>query len=238
MKRAIIFLLSLAQLIFISSVFAQTSQINNGLNYLTSTQNSDGSWGDDTTNAEILPSTVSVIETFQFLDQTGTANYTNAVSWLQSQPLDTTDYLSERIHALTVAGTDSDLLVSYLDELVYAWGGYDDFEVNNLDTAYALQALKTINYQDLDTIEYVLAYILSTQNSDGGWGFYDGDESNVYITAMVLKVLASYQGIYDFQAEINNAVAYLLTRQNADGGFGSSPSTVYCPNDQFMIPRI
>jgi subtilase family serine protease len=123
------------------------------------------------------------------------------------------------------------LLFSYLDELIEAWGGYDDYEVNNLDTALAIQALDKLDVFDQDISEYTLpnplAYLLSTQNADGGWGFYDEDESNVFMTASVLKVLVPLNGIYNLQGKIDDAVAYLLTKQNADGGFGSSPSTIY-----------
>jgi subtilase family serine protease len=54
------------------------------------------------------------------------------------------------------------------------------------------------------------------------------------MTALVLKVFASYNGIFDLQDEINDAVAYLLTRQNTDGGFGADSSTVYETALSFM----
>jgi len=47
------------------------------------------------------------------------------------------------------------------------------------------------------------------------------------MTALVLKTLSLYKGIYNIQNSINKALAYILTKQNPDGGFGSSPSTVY-----------
>jgi prenyltransferase beta subunit len=106
-------------------------------------------------------------------------------------------------------------------------GGYDDYEVNNLDTTLALLALKKIKYPNLDTIGYALGYLLSTQNPDGGFGFYAGDKSNVYMTTIVLQALLAYKGTFNIQNSINNAVSYLLTKQNPDGGFGSSASTVY-----------
>jgi hypothetical protein len=122
MKRIAIFLLFLTHFLFISFAFA-SPQIINGLNYLTSTQNPDGSWGNEISSTDILPATVTVIETFQVLNQTGISNYSNALLWLQSQGLNTTDYLSERIHALSVAGTDLNLLISHLDEIYTgAWG--------------------------------------------------------------------------------------------------------------------
>jgi len=223
---AIIFCL-LQLLLFVTSASALSPEITNGLNYLTSIQNPDGSWGSEITDTESLPSTVSVIETLQILDQTALSNYSNALSWLQSQGIDTSDFLSKRIHALSVPGTDDDLLLSYLDALIYAWGGYADYETNNLDTALALQALKQINYSDQETVSYALGYLVSTQNPDGGWGFYQDDDSNVYMTAIVLQTFIQFNDIYDLQSEIDSATAYLLTKQNPDGGFGSSPSTIY-----------
>jgi uncharacterized repeat protein (TIGR01451 family) len=234
MKKAMVYLF-LFQFLIISSVSAQPPEITNGLSYLTSIQNPDGSWGSEITGTETIPSTASVMESFKSLNQTGTASYTNALSWLQAEGIDTTDYLSERIHALSVAGTDDDLLLLYLDEFVSAWGGYDDYETNNLDTTLALQALKRINHPDQDVISSALFYLTSAQNTDGGWGIHpstctgcnDGDESNVYMTTSVLNTLILFNDIYDLQSEIDNAAAYLLTKQNPDGGFGSSPSTVY-----------
>src|SRR4030042_3067453 len=179
MKKALT-LLFLCYFLFVFTAFAQTSEITNGLNYLTSTQNTYGSGGNDLSNTEILPSTVSVIETFQVLNQTGISNYSNALIWLHLQGLETTDYLSERIHALSVSGTDQDLLVSYLDDMTGAWSGDDSPDVDNLDTVLALSALKRINYSDQNTIDYALDYLISTQNADGGWGLQQGMESEVY----------------------------------------------------------
>ncbi len=229
-KKVILFFL--LQLIVVPTAFAQTPEITNGLSYLTSSQNPDGSWGDDTSSTEPLPATTSVIETLQILNETSSQNYTDAVSWLQNQTLETTDYLSQRIHALSDTGTDKDVLVSYLDDLTGAWGGYLDFEVNILDTTLTVLALHEINHPDLETIGYALFYLTYNQNTDGGWTFTPDDasagsaqSSNVYMTALVLKVLSLYKGTFDLQTEIDNAVAYLLTMQNIDGSFGAG--TVY-----------
>ena len=100
MKRGIIFLLCFIQLIYISTAFAQSTQITNGLNYLSSTQNPDGSWS-GTVIRGMFPTTVASIETLSLLGQGNTAGYSNAVTWLQSHNLETTDYLAERIHALS-----------------------------------------------------------------------------------------------------------------------------------------
>jgi len=226
MKKAILFLF-LFQFLFAFSISAQTIEITNGLSYLTSTQNPDGSWGNDITDTELLPSTVSVIETLQILNQTGTSNYSNALIWLQLQGLETTDYLSERIHALSVSGTDQDLLISYLDDMTGAWSGDDSPDVDNLDTVLALSALKRINYADQNTIDYAVNYLVGNQNPDGGWGLKAGMDSEVYYTALISSTLQQFQRTTSIATAINKATSYLIAHQNADGGFGGSPSTVY-----------
>jgi subtilase family serine protease len=225
MKKALFTqVLLIISMLFISKVFAYTPEITNGLDYLTSIQNMDGSW--DSNITDTLPATTAVIETYQVLGETTSQNYTDAVSWLQSEAIDTTDYLSERVRVLRAGGADLDMILSYLDSIYTgAWGGYEDYESNILDTTLALQALKAVDYTDFDTISYALGYLINNQNPDGGFGFYSGDESNVYMTAVVLKTLSSYNNTFDLQAEIDDAVAYLLTTQNPDGSFGEG--TVY-----------
>ncbi len=213
----------------ISSIsFAQTTEITDGLNYLTSTQNVDGSWSDAASSTEVLPGTVAVLETMHELGEVSSQNYLNGVTWLQNQTLDTTDYLSERIHALSAAGADELTLLVYLDSIYAdAWGGYADYDANNLDTALAIQALHKINFTDLDTIGFALSYLIDNQNIDGGFGFYSGDDSNVFMTATVLKTFSLFKNTFLLQSEIDDAAAYLLYQQNPDGGFGSGVSTVY-----------
>ena len=119
MKWAVVFLVLVIQFVFIASGFAQhPPEIINGIDYLSAIQNADGSWGDDDSCTDILPATVSVIDTLNMLDETGTTGYADAVSWLKNQALETTDYLSERIGALSAPGTDNDLLLSYRGD----WG--------------------------------------------------------------------------------------------------------------------
>ena len=140
--------------------FAQSPQITNGLNYLATSQNSDGSWGDEFSETWTLPSTFSVMETLRVLNQTNTQSYSSALFWLQSQPSDITEYLSERIQLLLISGADSELLVSYFNQIFNAWGGYEGFKANNYDTVFALQALKKINYSDQNKIDLGLIYLL------------------------------------------------------------------------------
>ncbi len=111
MKKTTVLYFIAILLIFIPVAFAQTPEVTNGLAYLDSVQNPDGSWGDVASSTEVMPATASVIEAMKELGETSSQNYNDAFTWLQSQSLETTDYLSERIHALSAAGIDQDSLL-------------------------------------------------------------------------------------------------------------------------------
>ncbi|MCL4479393.1 MAG: hypothetical protein M1381_09895 [Deltaproteobacteria bacterium] len=107
------------------------------------------------------------------------------------------------------------------------WGIGQFFSTDTLDTALALSALKAVNYSNQTSISNAVLYLVTNQNTDGGWGFYAGDDSNVYMTAMVSYTLEQFARTSSIATVLNNAMNYLVAHQNSDGGFGSSPSTVY-----------
>jgi hypothetical protein len=53
MKRTAVFLVLIIQFIFVPNIFAHPPEITNGINYLSTTQNPDGSWGSDTSDEQI-----------------------------------------------------------------------------------------------------------------------------------------------------------------------------------------
>lgn len=171
MKRlwSILVAVLVSLLLSCSFAHAQSQQITNGLNYLLSSQNPDGSWS-GTLHRGALSTTAGSIETLKVLQQENTASYMAAVSWLQAQEIQTTDQLSARLYALGDTGADRDLLISYIDQLSSAWGGFDDYSVDSLDTSLALLALSKSNYPDQNLISTAIGYITGTQNTDGGWG--------------------------------------------------------------------
>lgn len=193
--------------------YAQSQGITNGLNYLFSSQNPDGSWN-GTLNRGPFSSTVNVIETLSVLRQQNIPAYSNAVLWLQAQDLRITEQLSDRINTLSAAGTDRDLLISYIDSVTGAWGGCDSYDVNNLDTALAIGALRKINYQDQDLIYSAVSYLIGIQNADGGWGFKQGMDSELYYTTSIINILQQMQQTPAISASIEKALAYRVTSRN------------------------
>jgi len=61
-------------------------------------------------------------------------------------------------------------------------------------------------------------YLLSNQNSDGGWSYAVGGESDTNDTAAVVMAL-SYAGLSASDSSLQSAINYLKQTQNSDGGW-------------------
>lgn len=70
MKRAILSILVLLSFVFTQEVTAQTTEIDNGLTYLNSSQNIDGSWGSATTSTSKPAATAKINRNFQYTQST------------------------------------------------------------------------------------------------------------------------------------------------------------------------
>lgn len=211
----------------------QTTAISNGLQWLTSAQQQDGSWGD--WSAPLLRNTASVAETFQIFNQSSPA-YTSALQWLTTAGSANNDYVARRLKVFSKTSNDTSADLNFLLSARKSDGGWGldpENESGILNTALALQALKAANYTDANILYQAVNYLTMNQNSDGGWGFRPatgailGDDSNTYVTAIVLRTLAAYDSTFNIKDSILKAKTYLLSKQNPDGGFGSSPSTIY-----------
>lgn len=100
----------------------------------------------------------------------------------------------------------------------WGFGGSPDPDT----TALAIQALEASGIPANDaTIEKAIAYLKSSQGTDGGWGF-DPSASNANSTAFVIQALLAL-GISPESAEWTvggvNPVAFLISQQQADGSF-------------------
>lgn len=225
-RRLLIICISIL-LAITTTAHAQPPQITSSLSYLSSSQNPDGTWQANTSLVESNATTTTVLETLRLLNQTAGTAYSTGSAWLQGQSLQGVDPIAGRVRALALTGSSVDGLIPLLNPLSGAWGGDADHETVNLDTALALQALTTANYPDQTIITSALNYLTSTQNPDGGWGFASGDDSSIYVTAIVSSTLQRFLQTTTLATARNRATSYLLALQNADGGFGSPASTTH-----------
>ncbi len=225
LRQTIRLILAVICLLYTSASYAQLPQISNGLGYLSSSQNPDGTWQNGTTQVETTAATFTVLKTLKLLNQTAGTTYTTGAAWLQAQTPQSVEYIAERLYALTLADTGA--LTQSADATGGGWGGDAGYATNLLDTASALQSLNIANYTDTTIINSALTLLTTSQNTDGGWGFYKGDDSNVYMTAVVSATLQQFPQMSPIATAVGKASVFLLAHQNPDGGFGSSPSTVF-----------
>ena len=167
---------------------AQATAIDNGVQWLKTSQNPDFSWGDPAAfESTHVVNTAEVVNTLGLLNIKDTT-YTNALNWLSSVVPDNNHTIARRLIAF---GSSGGFSVDDLNAIVLSqntaggWGALAGVQSIVVDTVFNLLALKSANTS-------ALAYLLTTQNADGGFGFYRGDVSNVYMTSLVSSTLQRF----------------------------------------------
>ena len=200
--------------------------IDDGVAWLMSKQQSDGSWTDDVQTVERdTAEAVHVLKNFTTAQQ----NYQSGLAWLTGLVPDNADYLAKKIETLADSGQDALALVQQLISMQNSdggWGKGKDYWSNPTDTSLALKALSYVSYSDQQVISKAIGYLKSQQNPDGGWGSEDKG-GMVQETSNVLSVFNAYRSAYQLDDAISRGTTWLISRQNPNGGFGNSPSTVY-----------
>lgn len=199
--------------------------LNDGLTYLRSQQQSNGQmqgfsgiteWATMAfAAAGVDPNTVKT-------------NNTSLVDYLTNNPPTTqssaTDW-ERAILAITAAGKNPSSFngINYLSQLEnYHTGGQLGQATQVNDDAFGLLALTAAgNTASTTTKQDVLNFILSHQQTDGGFSWSTTQASDVDDTAAVLQALTAAQntGMPVATTAIDNAKTYLLSAQNTDGGF-------------------
>lgn len=200
------------------------ADIQAGLAWLKSQQNSDGSWG------RTLKETSEAFRTLATLNDTGEA-WQKAKTWLsQTEP-----ERLEDIACLLATGGSGSLEINYpfFQEAILALR--DDklfkYDVNFKGTVWhtmnALISLHRSGYYDRNLFGTLLLEIMNTQISDGSWRLYPQGGGNLIATAKGVEVLYEFRDWGIPAEKIEKAISWILARQNPDGGFGENGSTVY-----------
>lgn len=152
------------------------------------------------------------------------------VSYLQGFSSDKAIELEAPILALAAAGKDpraftgSDLVAALQSHV--SGGQIGDASILN-DDIFGILALSAAGVSAADvSVSGPRQFLLSHQNSDGGWSFSVGGASDTNTTAAaVMALLDTGSAVGD--AAVANAVAYLRSAQNNDGGFPYDPKSPY-----------
>ena len=189
--------------------------------YLTNNQNSDGSWGVDSSTQYF--ETTEAVRSLQSIGNKGNA-YAEGLNFIANSYIDGTEDRARRVEALFPEGYDVTDDISEILEAQRADGSFGfavGYEGNVFHTALALAALKASGTGGAANIT-AISYLLSFQNADGSFGL-TADQTSVYLTSLVGLAL---DGLGQ-DAVVDAAIAWLVSRQNPDGGFGDSGSTTF-----------
>ena len=102
--------------LFTASKSKAMLDIENGLTYLYTTQNGDGSWGGTAVSLNgLFPTTNSVVQALRQLEEAATITQTNGIQYLTAEAVTVTPFYAGRI--LSLAGTGQNITAD-LDALL------------------------------------------------------------------------------------------------------------------------
>lgn len=137
-----------------------------------------------------------------------------------------TDY-ERTILALTAAGQnpqtypDENLIAKLKNEFYQAGQIGNPEQVN--DDIFGILALASVGEKPTSTImQDAKVFLLTNQNSDGGWSWAINQASDTNDTAMAISALNEF-GFDQNSNTIEAALNYLRSSQNSDGGFPYQP---------------
>jgi hypothetical protein len=217
------FILSALMLFALSLPSARAAS---GLDYLSTQQNPDGSFGNTATSlATPVQSTAEVLRAYQALGQQTQPAYTPALGYLNSDIEANTEFLARKIIVNAKAGNDVTALVNALVSAQNTDGGFGNQagDVSSvLDTAYALEALAAANYSSGSLVSSAAGYLLSKQTASGGWA--DGvNDPSVFISAQAMRALWFYRNTFvGVSTALTHAQNFLLA-QRASSGLWNEP---------------
>jgi prenyltransferase beta subunit len=118
--------------------------------------------------------------------------------------------------------------ILYLRNAVHEEGGFQRTagvgESSTLHTAIVLFAMKEEGFgTDDPMVKKALAWLVSCQNGDGGYGVSKGPPSVAFATARAVKALRMH-GTPLTEHSVKDGIAWLLKMQAASGGFSMIPS--------------
>ncbi|MDJ0852191.1 MAG: CARDB domain-containing protein [Myxococcota bacterium] len=197
------------------------ASVADGLAWLRSVQDADGSWADK--EGTRVRDTAEVFRVLSELDPLAPALADARIFLLSQAGLDT-DSLARLIQALgPVAGAENLAELLARQNADGGWGLNPGDLSDALDTALAVLALDSFGNSEAAS-NAGLGFLAARQNPDGGWPAGERGPSNVLATSQALLALGQAGGD---AAALEAGLLFLIARQNADGGFGVAGSSVH-----------
>lgn len=199
--------------------------IEDGINWLKSKQNANGSWGDPDKLGFL--ETIEVINTFIALSET--TGVEKGLHYLTNQFPENTDFWARKLSLFARTDRNDYFLLNYLIKRRNEDGGFgfgQGYQSSIWETILSLDALKQTGLKTDELLPSV-NFILANQNANGGFGFSIEDSSRTLCTAYCVDILSDLRGFSGVDQLIDRAAEWLLKSQRRDGGFGDGKSTIY-----------
>lgn len=204
-------------------VFAGTSE---GLGWLSTQQNVDGSFGGNGNSlANPIQTTSELLRAYQDLSLSSQTGFAAGLTFINSSTDTDSELLSRQIVINARAGNDVSALIATLLANQDTAGGFGDQPTSPssvLSSAFALDALATTNYKASQQASAAIFYLLAQQQADGSW--LDGSAvSSAYVTALAMRSLWYYRQIYpQVSPALDAAKNFLLSSRDSNGSWGES----------------
>ena len=179
-----------------------SADTDSAVQWLSSQSNSDGSYASPGDIATPLQATAETLRSFNIpsSNQSGVAT---AREYISAETFRNTEYLSRQIVSGAEAGVNISAHIAQLLTHQNRDNGFGDFtgyDSTVIDTALALEALALSGQPTSQAVGFAISYLLSKQNSDGGWA-YNTSDSSPTVTAITLTALWQYRNIFNLDVE-------------------------------------
>jgi hypothetical protein len=190
---------------------------NRAVGWLSSHQNSDGSWG--ATDDLKLPYTVEAVMALRAVSQRSSA-YFWGIAWLENHCGPNVDYEARRILALFPHGDNVQTDQTYLQTSQMltqpgnnGWGLTTDYQGAPLDSAMALLAWSQLGITT--NVQVATNYLKSAQlaSPDSGWAVAQEAASDPITTSFVLQALTNYKSL---DSTLSTSIANGVSALSAD----------------------
>lgn len=180
---------------------------------------SDGSWH-DTSPARTFLQTTEAVLALHLVNRRSPAYYAGQ-TWIENHDPQNLDARARRLLVLRATQSSAQPDISALLQAVTTpavgqagWGLAKQYQASPLDTALALDALRTVGATFSSS--QAIAYLKATQRTvanDQGWSVGAGTTTDAYTTARVVLALAAYRSTdATLATPLANAVATLRTK--------------------------
>lgn len=200
------------------------TEVSGALNYLRAQQGTDGKISDFSTSAWTVMAIAAAGEdphNWKIDTNPSIVDYLSANAGSASSATDS----SRMILAIVAAGEDPTNFGG-IDFLSLLEASYDGTQIGDVsfinDDIWGIMALVAAGKTTTSStaLQGSVAFLLNNQNTDGGWSWGAGQDSDVDDTAAAIMALIS-AGQSSNSTPITDALAYIKSMQMANGGFES-----------------